>query len=113
MTADRQQSQQRERGATPHNILLAISYRVVHVVANAIKVDLQDWWREYVNSPVGLNRGPPRLCGLYARRVATEAAISRVTTGGEHLVPGSRSDVVTGRRGSGSSVGLLVSGDAP
>jgi hypothetical protein len=53
------------------------TYRVVHVVANASKVDLLGWWREYVNGPVGLNRGSPRVWGLYARRLATEAAISR------------------------------------
>ena len=52
------------------------TYRVVHVVVDATKVDLSGRWRDYVNGPVGLNRGSPRVYGLYARRGARAAVVS-------------------------------------
>jgi len=45
------------RRCVAQGFLVRRTYRVVHVVANASKVDLLGWWREYVNGPVGLNRG--------------------------------------------------------
>ena len=71
--------------ATPNRSVLAFplmrslvrpTYRVVHVVANARWLTTQDWSGDYVNGPVGLNRGSPRVCGLYARRGAREAVVS-------------------------------------
>ena len=52
-----------------------LTYRVVHVVANARWLTTEDWSGDCVNSPVGLNRGRSRLCGLYARGLAPETLI--------------------------------------